>query len=168
MCCEDHEHCCPQFTKCDVAKLKCNDGKMAVPWFKKSPSLGSSSTLDNSRSGITAHNTEKTQTLGVLHCDDDQFCGFNQTCCEEPNGVWGCCPFPQVSWTCTLSLPWLLITSTTESEGRYVFTPFFLFVNCRNPSDFGNYVGRLCVSFCVCLSVCVFVYPVAATPFQRS
>ena len=42
-----------------------------------------------------------------------------------------------------------------------------LFVNCRNPSDFGNYVGRLCVSFCVsvCLSVfvCVFVYPVAAT-----
>uniref|UniRef100_A0A8C4QIK4 Granulins domain-containing protein n=1 Tax=Eptatretus burgeri TaxID=7764 RepID=A0A8C4QIK4_EPTBU len=95
VCCEDHEHCCPQFTKCDLAKQKCNAGKMAIPWFKKSPSLGSSSTLDSSPSGITVHKTEKTQTLGVLHCNDGQFCGFNQTCCEEPNGVWGCCPFPQ-------------------------------------------------------------------------
>ena len=35
-----------------------------------------------------------------------------------------------------------------------------LFVNCRNPSDYGNYVGRLCVSFCVsvCLPVCLCVF----------
>ena len=68
-------------------------------------------------------------------------------------------------------------TSAAKGEGDYVFTPFLsvcLFINCWNPSDFGNYVGRLCVSFCmsvclsVCLFVCVFVYPVAATPFQRS
>ena len=48
-----------------------------------------------------------------------------------------------------------LATSTTEGEGGYVFTPFCLSVNCRNPSDFGNYVVRLCVS--VCLSVCLCV-----------
>ena len=39
----------------------------------------------------------------------------------------------------------------------YRLTPSCLFVNCRNPSDFVNYVGRLCVSFClsVCLCVCL-------------
>uniref|UniRef100_UPI00358FDB5B progranulin-like n=1 Tax=Myxine glutinosa TaxID=7769 RepID=UPI00358FDB5B len=95
VCCEDHEHCCPHFTTCDVKKGTCNHGKMTVPWFKKFPTLASSSTLDNSPSGITAHNTEKSQTHGVLRCNEGQFCGYNQTCCEEPNGVWGCCPFTQ-------------------------------------------------------------------------
>ena len=54
----------------------------------------------------------------------------------------------------------MIITSPTKGEGGYVFTPFclfiWLFVNCRNPSDFGNCVGRLCVILSVCLFVCLF------------
>ena len=37
VCCQDHEHCCPNGYTCDTAQGKCNKGDFSLPWLKKEP-----------------------------------------------------------------------------------------------------------------------------------
>ncbi|MGH0150337.1 UNVERIFIED_CONTAM: hypothetical protein FKN15_025726 [Acipenser sinensis] len=74
VCCDDHEHCCPEDTTCDLAAGTCDQGGFSVPWLKKVPAL------------VSEPNEEK--------CDDQYSCPDGNTCCKLSTGDWACCPLP--------------------------------------------------------------------------
>ncbi|XP_041087697.1 multiple epidermal growth factor-like domains protein 6 isoform X6 [Polyodon spathula] len=74
VCCEDHEHCCPEGTTCDLAAGTCDKGGFSVPWLEKVPAL------------MSEPNEEK--------CDDQKSCPDGNTCCKLSTGEWACCPLP--------------------------------------------------------------------------
>ncbi|XP_058862565.1 uncharacterized protein LOC117433375 [Acipenser ruthenus] len=76
VCCDDHEHCCPEDTTCDLAAGTCDQGGFSVPWLKKVPAL------------VSEPNEEK--------CDDQYSCPDGNTCCKLSTGDWACCPLPHV------------------------------------------------------------------------
>lgn len=78
MCCEDHLHCCPHGTICNLVASTCDDptGTAVVPWLDKVPALPS--LTDNSK------------------CDQSASCPGKSTCCKTTSGDWACCPLPQV------------------------------------------------------------------------
>ncbi|XP_066538685.1 granulin b [Hoplias malabaricus] len=80
VCCEDHLHCCPHNTVCNVAAGTCDSVSEAgvlstVPWWSKTPAV----TLppENDR------------------CDETTACPAGTTCCRQMSGAWACCPLPQ-------------------------------------------------------------------------
>lgn len=80
VCCEDHIHCCPQGTVCDLAKGTCDDSAdllTSVRWIEKVPAF----------SRAPQPNNEK--------CDPTTTCPKGATCCKMESGAWGCCPLPQ-------------------------------------------------------------------------
>uniref|UniRef100_A0A8C7YJ17 Granulin a n=1 Tax=Oryzias sinensis TaxID=183150 RepID=A0A8C7YJ17_9TELE len=71
VCCDDHEHCCPTGTTCDLATLSCLKASGLVPMSKKLPA----STWTSS---ATSHHTQ---------------CPQHTTCCfMKQVQKWGCCP----------------------------------------------------------------------------
>lgn len=38
-----------------------------------------------------------TDSVSVVHCDASTYCPDGTTCCLNPYGSWGCCPYPMVS-----------------------------------------------------------------------
>ncbi|XP_060776980.1 granulin b isoform X2 [Neoarius graeffei] len=90
VCCEDHEHCCPQGYKCDVAHESCEHPSLpSVPWVRKQPALRvthSSNPSANMESG-SQHGHK---------CDAWTSCPKGNTCCYMAKlSKWGCCPLPQ-------------------------------------------------------------------------
>uniref|UniRef100_H3D2S2 Granulin b n=1 Tax=Tetraodon nigroviridis TaxID=99883 RepID=H3D2S2_TETNG len=60
-CCSDHLHCCYQGTVCDLERYRCVNNQV--------------------RSGLTA-----------VICPDSRYqCPDGATCCQLPDGSWGCC-----------------------------------------------------------------------------
>ncbi|KAF7665096.1 hypothetical protein LDENG_00155320 [Lucifuga dentata] len=113
VCCDDHLHCCPHDTVCNLEAETCDDvsGFMPpLPWVLKVSTLPSEG------------QNEK--------CDRQTMCPRDTTCCKIESGQWACCPLPQAvccndhehccpkgykcnvaEQTCdkpgTLSLPWV-------------------------------------------------------------
>lgn len=85
MCCEDHLHCCPHGTICNLAASTCDDptGGAVVPWLNKAPSFP-----------FSPHNSK---------CDESSSCPGESTCCKTTSGAWACCPLPQVGGSEILS-----------------------------------------------------------------
>lgn len=77
VCCDDHEHCCPHGTVCNLAASTCDDpsGLSApLPWREK---IAATPRLRNSM------------------CDKSTSCPGNSTCCRTTTGDWACCPLPE-------------------------------------------------------------------------
>ncbi|XP_068161301.1 granulin b [Antennarius striatus] len=78
VCCNDHEHCCPDGYTCNVAEQTCDKaGVLSLPWVEKIPAL-------SALTGLSA--------VTDIKCDDKTSCPSGTTCCKLPTGAWGCCP----------------------------------------------------------------------------
>ncbi|XP_034563417.1 granulin b isoform X1 [Notolabrus celidotus] len=77
VCCEDHMHCCPHGTVCNLEASTCDDstGSTVMPWLEKVPTFPL--LTENSR------------------CDKTTSCPGKATCCKTTGGGWACCPLPQ-------------------------------------------------------------------------
>ncbi|XP_028989709.1 granulin b [Betta splendens] len=77
VCCEDHLHCCPHGTVCNLAASTCDDPAdgAVLPWLDKAPAFPFLS--ENSK------------------CDESSSCPGESTCCRTAAGAWACCPLPQ-------------------------------------------------------------------------
>lgn len=79
MCCEDHLHCCPHNTVCNVQAGTCDsvsDWSLTVPWVTKIPAV------------VMVPENE--------HCDETSACPTGTTCCKQKSGTWACCLLPRV------------------------------------------------------------------------
>ncbi|KAL2101370.1 hypothetical protein ACEWY4_003131 [Coilia grayii] len=77
VCCEDHVHCCPEGTTCDVAHDTCQSAQGPVPMLTKLPALA----LPPKPNNVT--------------CDTEHACPDGSTCCKTAEGEWACCPLPE-------------------------------------------------------------------------
>ncbi|XP_028286498.1 granulin b isoform X2 [Parambassis ranga] len=77
VCCEDHLHCCPHGTICNLAASTCDDptGSAVMPWLGHTPVFQ----LPNKNN----------------KCDKSTSCPGKSTCCKTTSGDWACCPLPQ-------------------------------------------------------------------------
>ncbi|KAK3790504.1 hypothetical protein RRG08_060554 [Elysia crispata] len=75
VCCSDRLHCCPAGYTCDVAAGRCNKGNEFLAIFTKQPSTPA----------LVGSNTV---------CPDGSSCPSGNTCCENQQGSYGCCPLP--------------------------------------------------------------------------
>ncbi|MBN3312902.1 GRN protein, partial [Atractosteus spatula] len=78
VCCEDHAHCCPQGTTCDLAAGYCKSSTQSVPWLEKVPAKMGEPIGPGGDKGVK--------------CDPETSCAAGTTCCQLPTGKWGCCP----------------------------------------------------------------------------
>uniref|UniRef100_A0AAZ3P7G7 Granulins domain-containing protein n=1 Tax=Oncorhynchus tshawytscha TaxID=74940 RepID=A0AAZ3P7G7_ONCTS len=79
MCCNDHLHCCPHGTVCNLEASTCDDPSgFTMPWVAKVPALATQTPLA----------TEK--------CDEQTMCPRGTTCCRQNSGQSACCPLPHV------------------------------------------------------------------------
>ncbi|CAN9508674.1 unnamed protein product [Ophioblennius macclurei] len=79
VCCEDHTHCCPHATICNLEAETCDDPSGSSPsvrWVKKTPAVTT----------VAAPNEK---------CDGQTMCPGGTTCCQKDEGEWACCPLPQ-------------------------------------------------------------------------
>lgn len=79
VCCEDHLHCCPHGTICNLAASTCDDptyNTAVTPWLRNEPAFSLQS--DNNK------------------CDETTSCPGNSTCCGAAGGEWACCPLAEV------------------------------------------------------------------------
>lgn len=79
VCCEDHLHCCPHGTVCNLRASTCDDPAdplTSVPWLERTPAF-------------------PLQTQRSQKCDETTACPDGYTCCKDGTGGWGCCPLPQ-------------------------------------------------------------------------
>ena len=77
VCCEDHLHCCPHGTVCNLEASTCDDPTVntaVMPWLQYVP--------------VLPIETDK--------CDKSTSCPGKSTCCRTVTGEWACCPLPQV------------------------------------------------------------------------
>uniref|UniRef100_A0A3Q2P8Z2 Granulin b n=1 Tax=Fundulus heteroclitus TaxID=8078 RepID=A0A3Q2P8Z2_FUNHE len=70
-CCDDHLHCCPSNTTCDLKHDVCKSGGANVALAKTIPAMSSD-----------------------VECPDKSLCPDLTTCCQLTNGSFGCCPMP--------------------------------------------------------------------------
>uniref|UniRef100_A0A8C7ZWR7 Granulin b n=1 Tax=Oryzias sinensis TaxID=183150 RepID=A0A8C7ZWR7_9TELE len=78
VCCDDHIHCCPNATVCNLEAETCDDPSglsPSLPWLTKRPRL--------------------TAGMEEERCGVDAVCPARTTCCKNSSGQWACCPLPQ-------------------------------------------------------------------------
>ncbi|XP_062847915.1 granulin b [Trichomycterus rosablanca] len=93
VCCDDHEHCCPQGYKCDIAQESCDHSTLpSIPWVKKNPALKTIPSSDTDANDVNSESALKHDQK----CDEHTSCPRGSTCCFMKNfRKWGCCPLPQ-------------------------------------------------------------------------
>ncbi|XP_075873126.1 granulin a [Nelusetta ayraudi] len=83
VCCQDHVHCCPHGTTCNLAVSSCDNSSAAsVPLFRKVPTFSATPLLP-------------APGAGHVKCDASRSCPDTKTCCKNRQGGWSCCPLPQ-------------------------------------------------------------------------
>ncbi|XP_061563667.1 granulin b [Cololabis saira] len=83
-CCSDHLHCCYEGTVCDLIHQKCVNETISLPWMKRlAPELAPQVSKLVGRA------------KAVICPDQESECPDDTTCCQLPDGSWGCCPFPK-------------------------------------------------------------------------
>ncbi|KAM4622432.1 progranulin isoform 3-T6 [Discoglossus pictus] len=77
VCCNDHLHCCPHNTVCDLAHGRCASANGHVPWMSRLPA----------RVGLGV-------SLRRTMCADGSSCPDGASCClQADQSTYGCCPF---------------------------------------------------------------------------
>lgn len=90
VCCEDHEHCCPQGYTCNLE-------------------FGTCVKASNVRSvALTRLQTHTDAHLEEVLCDESTRCSKTQTCCRLSDSTWACCPYKEV-WSPMIVFLWCLI-----------------------------------------------------------
>uniref|UniRef100_A0A8C5GSS2 Progranulin-like n=1 Tax=Gouania willdenowi TaxID=441366 RepID=A0A8C5GSS2_GOUWI len=89
VCCEDHEHCCPQSYTCNMQTGTCE--KNFANTFPQSKVVRSDLRGTDHGSDVPCDST------GEYHCP------LQHTCCQVSDSEWGCCPFTQAV-CCSASL----------------------------------------------------------------
>ncbi|KAL2102042.1 hypothetical protein ACEWY4_003803 [Coilia grayii] len=79
-CCSDHLHCCFQGTLCDLVHSRCVNKSVSLPLVKRRPA----------RPAIPA--LVWADVRAVICPDQESECPDGTTCCQLPDGTWGCCP----------------------------------------------------------------------------
>uniref|UniRef100_A0A4W5QDZ4 Granulin b n=1 Tax=Hucho hucho TaxID=62062 RepID=A0A4W5QDZ4_9TELE len=79
-CCSDHLHCCYEGTVCDLVHSKCLNETVSLPWVRRVPAKRLIGPL--MLEGVKA----------VICPDGEAECPDDTTCCQLPDGSWGCCP----------------------------------------------------------------------------
>ncbi|XP_045069369.1 progranulin-like isoform X2 [Coregonus clupeaformis] len=100
VCCEDHEHCCPHGTTCDLASLACDGPSGPEPMVGKVPALTTLAPdheeAATDHQGVQMDNMEPpTDNDEDVPCDESVACQDGTTCCKTQEGGWACCPLPQ-------------------------------------------------------------------------
>lgn len=86
VCCNDHEHCCPNGYKCNVAEQTCDKpGDLSLPWVQKIAALQK----------VTIQTTSSWSHPARIMCDPHTSCPRDTTCCLMNTHKWGCCPLPE-------------------------------------------------------------------------
>ncbi|XP_068610498.1 LOW QUALITY PROTEIN: granulin b [Brachionichthys hirsutus] len=83
-CCSDHLHCCYEGTVCDLVHYECLNQTVSLPWRRRLPTK---------QSQLIPHSKESVKA--VLCPDQESECPDETTCCQLPDGSWGCCPLPK-------------------------------------------------------------------------
>ncbi|KHN88158.1 Granulin, partial [Toxocara canis] len=81
VCCEDHLHCCPEGTECDVEHGMCHSQERgAIMWWKKqhAAKIGQKAAV-------------RTKPASNI-CTDGTKCTATNKCCEAEDGSYSCCP----------------------------------------------------------------------------
>lgn len=89
VCCSDGVHCCPENTVCDVKTQMCQStmNSMAISWHMLERLIGAHAGFGS---------VEKTDEKCPDHKSE---CPSETTCCQMQSGLYGCCPFKDVSWS---------------------------------------------------------------------
>ncbi|KAM9472077.1 granulin a isoform 2-T7 [Salvelinus alpinus] len=100
VCCEDHEHCCPHGTTCDLAGLTCDGPSGSEPMVGKVPALTTLASdheeAATDQQGVQMDDMElPTEDDKDVPCDESTACSDGTTCCKTQEGGWACCPLPQ-------------------------------------------------------------------------
>ncbi|XP_067332061.1 granulin a [Channa argus] len=97
VCCDDHEHCCPADTTCDLATLSCQTTISSIPSKLKMPAFtkpAPTTVATTTQSQVTEE--EKNDVEERIPCDQHTSCPRDTTCCFMASAKrWGCCPLPQ-------------------------------------------------------------------------
>ena len=77
VCCNDHIHCCPQGTSCDLLHLNClrSNGKTVQMLTKHAASI----------------HKQDLNGYDLVQCDNKSYCESGSTCCKLKSGKYGCC-----------------------------------------------------------------------------
>ncbi|XP_038562642.1 granulin a [Micropterus salmoides] len=116
VCCDDHEHCCPTGTTCDLTTFTCTSTG-STPMQRKIPAFATAapatvatstqSTVVTTRQQKEEEKKEPVQDKvmtekedkegkGGIHCDARTSCPERTTCCFMVSSKkWGCCPLPE-------------------------------------------------------------------------
>ncbi|XP_058508664.1 granulin a [Solea solea] len=104
VCCDDHEHCCPAGTTCDLATLSCKESSgsgSTTPMKKKLPAFvtpaPTTAVTTSTGQGTNTMQTEEKEEEEVRNqCDTHTSCPKFTTCCFMASSQsWGCCPLPE-------------------------------------------------------------------------
>ncbi|XP_044037305.1 granulin a isoform X4 [Siniperca chuatsi] len=120
VCCDDHEHCCPTGTTCDLATLSCQSSSGSTPMQRKMPAFATAAptTVATSAQSTVVTTTQQTgeeknkpeedevmtkeeeeenkEGKGRIQCDTHTSCPQHTTCCFMASSQkWGCCPLPK-------------------------------------------------------------------------
>lgn len=79
-CCSDHLHCCYEGTLCDLSHKKCVNKTVSLPLVRRLPA----------RHALDVPQGDRVKT--IVCPDQVSKCSDDSTCCQLPNGNWGCCP----------------------------------------------------------------------------
>uniref|UniRef100_A0A803KDX3 Granulin n=1 Tax=Xenopus tropicalis TaxID=8364 RepID=A0A803KDX3_XENTR len=82
VCCDDHMHCCPHNSECDVQQGRCISNQDHIPWMSKLPARVKSEGLK-----LVGLGDEERR----VPCLDGTFCPDGSTCCEQVDHTYGCC-----------------------------------------------------------------------------
>ncbi|KAM9424628.1 granulin b isoform 2-T2 [Pholidichthys leucotaenia] len=77
VCCDDHLHCCPHGTICNLAASTCDDP------------------ADNTVTPLHRHVPAFPSLMNNNRCDESMTCPGKSTCCRTADGGWACCPLSQ-------------------------------------------------------------------------
>ncbi|XP_078124936.1 granulin a isoform X1 [Sander vitreus] len=112
VCCEDHEHCCPAGTTCDLATLSCEGTLGSTPMMQKIPAVATAApttvaattqsqatstkqTVEPETNEVMQAQETKDEEEGI-QCDTHTRCPPSTTCCFMTSSQkWGCCPLPK-------------------------------------------------------------------------
>ncbi|XP_047213527.1 progranulin-like [Girardinichthys multiradiatus] len=112
VCCDDHEHCCPEGTTCDPTYTQCLNASGSTPAMQKIPvfttaapttlkitaqSFVTSTTETNGEEKLPPQETdEEEDEKDRNQCDEHTSCPPDTTCCFMASfKKWGCCPLPK-------------------------------------------------------------------------